>query len=386
MNMNVNSNSFPINMPGNSISANKLSVKDNSEFMNMLNMIISDKNTVQAPMHSNDLRMNSNVLEIFTGDLTNISQLSGKVTVASDNMLYDKEEKLKEANNFEESVKIHNYPYSNLHIFNPQFQAINTADLNTEYEKVLTPHVNFSSFTNLTNELQENTQNIINNRFPEKPSAENFIRKESSSLSMQAEKLITEIEGQRDRLKNKIDLQVEILTTNRLTQGQNKIISISDESSQIKPQVLSQIKDTIVFMAEEGAEPNTVKHVEMELHPESLGKVDIKMTFENNKITVEIKALNEETQKLISSNTDELANILGETTESVNIVVKSNGLYYEHHVYNENQNSQNLNHYNQNSEQGRQKNHYYYQENNEENEDDSVFSQIMNLRSIKLNE
>ena len=134
-------------------------------------------------------------------------------------------------------------------------------------------------------------------------------------------------------------------------------------------------------MAEEGKEAgSSIKHVTMELNPSNLGKVDIKMTFEDNKVTVEIKALNEETQSIISSNIDELAKILSKSSETVNIVFKSNESRYEPQVYNYNQgNEQNLNQDDPNYEQGRQKNYYYNpDESNKDKEEDSIFSQLIN--------
>lgn len=214
--------------------------------------------------------------------------------------------------------------------------------------------------------------------------------KESLNLSFSAEKLITEIEKHRENLIKKIDFNVNMLTANKTSaEGQN-IIKISDESNELKPQIMSQVKDMIVFTAEQGPEPgSTIRNVTMELTPASLGKVEIKMSFDDNKVTVEIKALNEETQKLIASNVDELAVILGKTSETVNIVFKSPNSLHEHQLYTYNQdnnknNEQQFNQDAQNNGHGRQKNNYYYNEDSNSKEDDDTFSQLINLRT-KIN-
>lgn len=397
MNMNVNLNSFLSNIPENVIITNKLSGSDKSSFMNMLAMMIGSKSDLQNP--SGNSEVNLNFLELLTGsnnmNVKNLSDVNATNTEVFNKIISDKQEK-KEDDNSEELVNLQNYlniVASSFIKTEPQFLTENLTEiLNTGYVQALKPSsMNFNSQNGLKKEDHGIMQNIISGgEMIKMASITDTEAGKISPLETSAEKLITEIQDQIDGQKNKTNLQTEILTTdNTFAQEQNTIIKVSDESSLLKPKVLSQIKDKIVFMAEEGPEPrNTTKHVTMELHPVSLGKVDIKMTFENNKITVEIKAMNEETQKLISSNSNELAKILGKTSESVNIIVKSNELHFEHQVYNynhsEQKNEQGFNQDDQNYGHGRQKNNHYYHEDNNDNEDDSIFSQLINLRNIKL--
>lgn len=168
--------------------------------------------------------------------------------------------------------------------------------------------------------------------------------------------------------------------------AENKIITISDGSTEIKSQVLSQVKDKIIFMTENAHEPNGIKTITMELRPQALGKVDIKMSYENNKLTIEIKALNEETQKILSSNTNELRELLSKTSEAdVKIIVKP----YEmknHNVLNyQNSEQSNVLNFYQNNEQnhqGRQRNKYYY-DNNIKTKEEDVFSELIDLNYSK---
>ncbi|MDF2616869.1 MAG: Flagellar hook-length control protein FliK, partial [Sedimentibacter sp.] len=109
------------------------------------------------------------------------------------------------------------------------------------------------------------------------------------------------------------------------------------------------------------------KEVTMELKPENLGKVNIKMFYEGNKLTVEIKALNEETSKLLMSNSQELAKLLNKTADSnVNVVLKHESAY-----------GQNPLDYNQDQGQNQQKNNYTYSGKSQDDNDDDMFSQIM---------
>ncbi|MDF2536352.1 MAG: Flagellar hook-length control protein FliK [Bacillales bacterium] len=396
--MNVNLNSFLTNISQDAVLTNKLSGGDKSAFINMLTMMIEGKSEVQDPLGNSGV--NLNFIELFTSinnmSANNPSDENAANIDVFNKIISDKQDK-QEDNKSDLLVEVQNY----LNIVapsiiktEPQLQTENLSEIvNTGYVQASkTPYINFNNKQVLKTDDNGNIRNIINDELIVKSSiAETEVGK-IFQLESSYEKLATEKQDQIEGQKNKTNLQTEILAAeSTLVKEQNTIIKISDEASQLKPQVLSQIKDKIVFMTEEGPEPgNTAKHVTMELHPISLGKVDIKMTFENNKITVEIKAMNEETQKLISSNADELAKVLGKASESINIIVKSNESQIEHQLFNSNhseqKNEQGFNHDEQNYEQGRQKNNHnhYYHEDNNDSEDDNIFSQLINLRNIKL--
>jgi flagellar hook-length control protein FliK len=202
------------------------------------------------------------------------------------------------------------------------------------------------------------------------------------------EKLVAEIEGNSEKQKNEFNFNVETqMPKEYFINGDNKIITLSDESSRIKSQVLSQLKDKIVFHTEKApTSKNEIKHVTMELQPHNLGKVDVKITFQDNKITVEIKALNEETQKILSSNAGELANILNKSTESsINIVVKNSELQHERQQlsYNQSQEQSYNESYDQNDGHGRQRGFYYKENKNKDSDEDSTFTELINLRNLK---
>lgn len=171
--------------------------------------------------------------------------------------------------------------------------------------------------------------------------------------------------------------------------GEKIIVNISDEASQLKPQILNQVGDRIKVMAEKGEAPGSIKHVEMELNPEHLGKINIKMIFDNDKITVEIKAINKETQKILSSGTGELSEILKKSTDlPIGIVVKNDenqGKGLQSHYNSWNENNGNNEKYDQQGGRGRQRNSYYNEDAGKENDEESIFSELINIRSMKLN-
>jgi len=370
---------------GGIVPTNKSAVFDKGTFLNTL-MMMSENNALMQSAQAENLGTNLNILDILANNQANLNVES---TVDIDNIADSVGMEAKEKSETEKMLKDF-IEMNNLNLGSP-------AIVNSQYYDML-PNSEYTTEAFMDNiSLLQNLkhQGLIKQEEvkPEasmKTEAFNFELKnnsepkvEKSAVALSAEKLISEIETNRDNLKSKIDSQVEILTAPKpLVQEQNNIIKVSDESTLLKAQVLSQVTDKVTFMAEEGPEAgSTVKHVTMELNPNNLGKVDIKMTFENNKVTVEIKALNEETQNIISSNIDELAKILSKSSETVNIVFKSNDSRYEDQVYNYNNqsNEQNLNQDDPNYEHGRQKNSYYYNadENSNNKEEDSVFSQLI---------
>ena len=210
-----------------------------------------------------------------------------------------------------------------------------------------------------------------------------------NTIQASFEKLIDEINELKDKHNNFGNFNSELLDLKEpLINKDNKIVTLTDESSRIRSQVLSQVKDKIVYMAEEGTESgNKIKQVKMELQPHNLGKVDIKMTFEGNKISVEIQALSKETQKILSSNVEELTNILRKTTESsINVVVKNYESQNENHILNYNQNNGQYfkKDYDHQDEHSRQRNYYHNQDNENDNDEDSLFSELINLRNLKI--
>lgn len=224
--------------------------------------------------------------------------------------------------------------------------------------------------------------------------SESPVNTASVGQNFSAEKLIAEIEENRSRLRNDIDFKANLLmaSSKSVQEENNHTITVSDEATQIKPQILSQVAGKIAYIAEEKpGESGEVKYVTMELQPHNLGKVDIKMAFEGDKLTVEVKALNKETQKILQSNADELANILNKATKTaVDIVVKVNDNQYENHVVSNSHNNQQQEqqNYNQNNDdarqQGRNKEGYYHSNKDSDKEDEDIFSQMINLRNIKL--
>ncbi len=184
-------------------------------------------------------------------------------------------------------------------------------------------------------------------------------------------------------LKNKttndknMDLRGNIVENKKHTVDvNNKIIEVSDQSSEIKSSVLSQVKDKIIFMANEKA---GMQEVTMELYPKDLGKVNIKMSLKSEKITVEIMASNLKTVNILETNVNELTKTLQNNFDSgtVTVTVAEDGL----NQYNQS----NLN-YSQHNNQGQKNYNKQNFNNNEDNIDETnIISEIINLRNLKLN-
>lgn len=399
MNSSMNISNMSINqIPGQVTGNNQQANMNKGEFLNMLQMVMTKNNSSQTMTQQSYSSTDSNFMELLLGsDLNNFDAIANSDVVNNKDIFngINKEEKQFSENDVQNIVGM----LEALQIVNPDITKLEMPTDNLVYNNGMTEKgnnlsklINLDNYQNSSNSISEKLNtleygSVVNLEVPIKEN------QQLQPLSASAEKLISEIEGHRDKFKNKLDNQVELLIKNKpLMENQNKIITISDESTEIKSQVLSQVKDKIVFMAGEGAESNnTVKQVTMELHPHNLGKVNIKMTYENDKITVEIKALNEETQRIISSNAGELTDILKKTTETVvNVEVKPFNSEQKSTNYNPNNDQNYQQNYNQDNNQSnenaKQGNSYQHKDgNNKNNEKDDTFSQLINLRNSKLN-
>lgn len=393
MNVNMNLNNMMMNqVQNNNLIVNKQpSVMDNNTFLNLLTMM-ADNNVTNAPITTDSTDTNNSFMQLLAGsdgmnnylDLLNTNNISQVNTNIEDFMAESDENEQSEVDKLIEGVYMQQ---AYLNFITPDIAGVqvgqdNSTELVNGSFETYKPLLNYNKLPSLNQDLPQNKLNVNNGE----------VKIEKPVLSPQAEKLISDIESKRDKLIKDINSNIEMLLGNKtINSDQNKIIQLSDESTQIKSQVLNQVSDKIVVMTEEILdEGNAVKQVTMELNPKELGKVDIKMTIVDGKVTVEVKAQNEETQKMIASNADELLNILTKTSEKVSIVVKSNDSSYNNHLINshdkEIQNNGENYHEDQNLDQdNRKRNYYFYDEDNKNSDDDGKFSELINLRSIKLN-
>ncbi|MGD9568629.1 MAG: flagellar hook-length control protein FliK [Sedimentibacter sp.] len=448
--MNVNIMPVPFIMPSNILNTNNTINMDKGAFLKMMAALINE-NTKQNTIATEETVKNFNLIEISAGnDISNLintenilnnsiniesilsnsinteSSPSNSINVANNlsNLIYagntlsnsidltglnlhSSDEITLEKTEIEDNSKsikdnLVNNVMNMVSYFNPAIEKINFEKLSKENIKDLNAYNNPDMNINTAQYIKHGSINQVSTAKDNvqvstlKDNVQEFkLTDGQPHLSIQAEKLIVEIEGNKNKLKSEINFNVEMLSPKEpIIQGENAIITVSDESSNINSQVLAQVKDKIVFMVDEGKGEGNIKQVTMELQPHNLGKVDIKMTFEDNKITVEVKALNEETQKILSTNAKELANILSKTTESsINVVVKNYESHFEHNPLNnqsyeqrnyENYEQRNNENYNQDNGHSRQRNYYTDENKKEDKEDDSIFSQLINLRNIKL--
>ncbi|MGB4439507.1 MAG: flagellar hook-length control protein FliK [Sedimentibacter sp.] len=395
--MNVNMNLINLltsQLQSNAVQNNNQFINiDKGAFVNLLNMVMAEKGTTNPAELSSitDLNANTNVntnlMELLlVNNENNFSDVADR-SISDDKVICCFEELNKDEK--QESKKVNEnligwfsgFNFANTLINNLDVETTDAAAgiINLYYDKNIKNIISFvkpNEFASIKDVTSDNQQVINDNAATS--DIEIPIKENIQDISFLAEKLITQVESYRNKVKDERNIQLEFTENNKpVLEGYNKIIEVSDESSQIKNPVLSQVEDKIVYMS--SGETEGTKHVTMELNPENMGKVDIKMTFENNKITVEIKVSNEETQKILSSNSEELAKVLNKSAEtSVTVIVKPYESQYGRNP---------LDYDSQNNRHGRQRNNndYYYDNNNDDSEEDSVFSQIINLRALKLN-
>ncbi|HEX3018390.1 MAG TPA: flagellar hook-length control protein FliK [Caproicibacter sp.] len=103
------------------------------------------------------------------------------------------------------------------------------------------------------------------------------------------------------------------------------VVKVSDVSKQVKTPVTHQVANAVT----EGLK-NGKQELKIDLYPQSLGKVSVKLSTENGILTVEIAAANPRTQSLLASSSDEIKTILQSTTgQNIQITKpQQNSQYY----------------------------------------------------------
>ena len=377
-NMNVNINNLVISqLPDNIIKSNYSSNMNKDMFVNLLNNAMTEAQSIVALLGNNA----DNLL-----DINNINSFIEEPKIE----LEDNEEKRNHSS------------YENLYGIADIFFFRPTELIEEVPAENKTLNVNYNV---MEAKFQPNDLNIITgSELQEKQEAalafqSNMAEKLTSEIEVQSEPSINnDIEGANETQSMKTIIELSDKQKNEFAHAEmqtadiylekNKI-TISDGSTEIKSQVLSQVKDKIIIMTENAHEPNGIKTITMELRPQALGKVDIKMSYENNKLTIEIKALNEETQKILSTNTNELRELLSKTSEAdVKIIVKPYEMKHHNVLNYQNSEQSNVLNFYQNNEQnhqGRQRNKYYY-DNNIKTREEDVFSELIDLNYSKIKE
>lgn len=107
--------------------------------------------------------------------------------------------------------------------------------------------------------------------------------------------------------------------------GGNVVIKVSDEKAAQEPSAAGQVAQAVARQVKQGRQ-----EFQMELYPQSLGKVSVKLSAENGVLTVEIAASNPKTQSLLLSGSDEIRSLLQSSTgQNVNVVKpEQSGAWY----------------------------------------------------------
>lgn len=113
--------------------------------------------------------------------------------------------------------------------------------------------------------------------------------------------------------------EIAFTMVDRPTQMQAPVVvKISDEATKLEPMTQTQIADEVKMHLTEGKSEFT-----MQLNPEHLGKVSVKLISENGMLTVELHAENPRTHSLLLSSSDEIQALLQNATNTTTQVIAS---------------------------------------------------------------
>lgn len=94
------------------------------------------------------------------------------------------------------------------------------------------------------------------------------------------------------------------------------VIKVSNAPAAEKAPVAHQISEAVVQGLKDGKQ-----QLQVDLYPQSLGKVSVKLVSEGGMLTVELAASNPKTQSLLASNSGEIRSMLQDTTDHSSVQV-----------------------------------------------------------------
>lgn len=200
-------------------------------------------------------------------------------------------------------------------------------------------------------------------------------------VASEANSLGKEVIDNNKELDNSI-INESLLNVNGVdVQSNSKTIKINDESSIIKESVMEQIKDQIVLMKSNGKQTVT-----MQLTPENLGKLDIKMVFEKGNLSVEIIASNPKAHSLILSNISELKSVLQNSiADRTFINMETSKQAFEQNA-NQNNHGHNSQHSHQERHDGNEREYQpIYSETLDDNNGIDFFAELSRIRDYRFN-
>ncbi len=232
----------------------------------------------------------------------------------------------------------------------------------------------------ISNELLHNNANA-NNILNASSNATELITEENIAdlnlaVASKADNIDKGITDNKELSKSVVD--ESLLNVNGVNiQNNSKIIKVNDESSLIKDSIMTQIKDQIVLMKSDGKQTVT-----MQLTPENLGKLDIKMVFEKGNLSVEILASNPKTHSMILSNISELKSVLQNSIADRTFINVDNQkqMYEQSH----NQNNQGSSHHQERNERNEREYQPTYTDTSDNNDGIDFMTELTRLRDYRF--
>lgn len=143
----------------------------------------------------------------------------------------------------------------------------------------------------------------------ELPSAETPIQTDKTDSSQGTVKVLPQaLASKEEKIEPSVQAQGQLQSSARFTDlfsAGNVVIKVSDAPSTTEKAVCNQLTDKIAVNYKAGN-----PQFEMELHPQSLGTVSVKLAVKEGLLTVEISAANPKTQSMLIAHSEEIKSML----------------------------------------------------------------------------
>lgn len=158
----------------------------------------------------------------------------------------------------------------------------------------------------------------------------------SQTVGLEGSKNAADSNKQQTDTKENADTNANILSVPVSLNTSRTVVLISDASTQIQKPVLQQVADQILVNYNQSK-----SEFKMELYPENLGKVSVKLSIENSVLTVSFLADNPKTQSLLLSHAGHIQSVLQDTVnQPVQVIEQQPKQWYQQYQGNSHQSPQ----------------------------------------------
>lgn len=327
-------------------SSKRVSKNDNFKFKNTLNNAVKESNlSNQSPKDTletidKNVSGSSDAGELENGDV-NLNDTKKDDDLTSNNTV---EQYALAVNSLQMDIKPVNVEKLNTdNIIEP----LKIQDVKAELNSAFPAQEKISSINNIVENQKSATADIANMKAVNvKPGADGKIKLDDVITEEQVELKPVEKKSETDGFKSEENAVADVVNPLKTNDLEVVKIKVGDGQQVSSEKLIEEVSKSVILKADSSNE------YELQLDPENLGKIKVKLLFEEGKLTVSMLCSNGKTANLLAEGISNLTQAIQQSTRSeVAVNVKEENYLNNNSEQNERQNSSNQQNQNQQKNQ-----------------------------------